>query len=162
MLTDDLSTAGYPTKVVVTLGQSDITAPVITGFLISSQVVVAGPQPTTVYFDVSFTEDLSGVFLLEVLLAGPSGGAQTLAGSGNADNGDVIIGTILNGTIRAGVVFPAFVPSGDWTISRIRLTDHAGNFIALYTQDLANLGYPTKITVTTQLQLQRRSQITSI
>ena len=40
-------------------------------------------------------------------------------------------GTILSGTLRAEIEFPAYVPSGDWTIARIRLRDYAGNFTIL-------------------------------
>jgi len=128
--------------------QSDTAAPTITAVQVSTTQVLAGPQSVDTHFDVSFTDDLSGAWLLEVLLEGPSGGAQTLNGSANSDlSGNLISGTTSNGTLRATLTFPAYVPNGDWTIARIRLRDRAGNFAILLTADLAARSFQTKITV---------------
>jgi len=133
--------------------QSDTTPPTITSVTASTTTVTAGPQSVDVYFDVGFTDDLSGAWLLDILLESPSGGASTLTAAANSDNhGDLISGTTLKGVLRAVVTFPAYVPTGNWTVARIRLRDHAGNMAILITNDIAARGFPQKITVMTGTQ----------
>jgi hypothetical protein len=130
--------------------QSDTTPPTIVSVSFSTTTVVTGPQPVNVNCDIAFTEDLSGAWLLGILLGSPLGQEGiTGGGAANSDNrGDLISGTTLKGVLRAVITFPAYAQTGVWTIDRISLSDHADNQTILFATDLAKLGFPTRITVT--------------
>jgi hypothetical protein len=100
--------------------------------------------------EVSFTDDLSGVRIVQVWFDHPSRDGVRLATGSGADPGWLVAGTNKSGTFRFTIDFPAFAATGDWVMSRLRATDYASNMINLSEQDIVQRGYPTKVTVTSQ------------
>jgi hypothetical protein len=122
--------------------QADTSPPQLTsfGFVPTSIDTTAGPVNLTVNFTV--TDDLSGVTDVAVFFFSPSGGQSV----GNS----ISFPATTNGTGSLTLTFPQFAEAGTWIASHIALYDAVGNPLNLYPVDIAALGFPTELVVTTE------------
>jgi hypothetical protein len=90
----------------------------------------------TVSFSV--TDDLSGGVYVEAAFVDPSGALYRSASK---------LASTLSATDSLKVSFPRFTRSGVWTLSRVFISDKAGNTLSLGTSDLSRRGFPTRLEV---------------
>jgi hypothetical protein len=124
---------------------SDTQPPHLTNitFAPMSVDVTSGPQAVSVTAVV--TDDLSGTATVSVQFVSPSGKQLEPLNSVSLTRS---AGTSLNGAYGGTVVIPRFSEAGVWKLRVTLLQDVAGNFTSLSAANLASLGLPTDLTVT--------------
>lgn len=141
--TSDLMALGFPTTLQVT-SQQDTTPPVLPAFSFSPAAVDTTTSSATVMGTAQITDDLSGVSGAFARFTSPSGN------QGGQCSLNLISGTNLNGTYQCSITIPAYAEGGAWTVSYVFLVDNVGNYKDYSTSDLAGLGFPTTLQVTSQ------------
>ena len=96
-----------------------------------------GTAEVTLSFSVS--DDVSGVTYFEATFLEPSGGFHQSA--------SIKFAPTLAATNSVKITFPRFSNSGTWTLSRVLLSDAAGNTLLLDTDGLNGRGMPTRLEV---------------
>lgn len=119
--TAELATAGLPHDFDQT-GIGDNDGPALVSFDVSPSSIDTSAAAADVDFDLSATDDLSGIdpAASHVLVQAPGGGATFEAPL------SLISGTALDGSYHATITVPQFAPQGTWTIELL-LVDGAGN-----------------------------------
>jgi hypothetical protein len=131
--------SGFPTDLVV-VGLEDVTPPTLTAFSLTPTTIdtSAGPAVVTAHF--SFTDNLSGVTLVETFLTSPLGTQSHFAIA-------PVSPPAISGSITADTEFPQFSETGTWTVASVILWDAVGNRRTYETADLSQLGFPTELVV---------------
>ena len=136
----ELSELGFQSILTVTSSEeTDVTPPVLTGFSISPTLVELPGDPV-ISFEVSASDDLSGIDGITVKFSPPGGGSKT----------ERIRGINSISTTQSGAVDLGNNPAeGIWTAS-VTISDNEGNEINLSNADLENLGFPSSFEVVSQ------------
>jgi hypothetical protein len=124
----------------------DTTAPVLTGFNVGPPTIDTTTSSQDVTCSMTMTDDLSGVAFMTCQLAPPAGVVEKIppyciAFAPNS-------GTPRNGVWSCVITLPRYSPSGVWTIRQALAKDTVGNAIVYTASQLAALGYPSSLTVT--------------
>jgi hypothetical protein len=125
----------------------DTTAPVLTGFNVGPSSIDTTSSSQTVTCSMTLTDDLSGVGAFSCELAPPATSNEkfilpyctALAPSS---------GTPRNGVWSCTITLPRYSHSGVWTVRQAFAQDAVGNPIVYTASQLAALGYPSSLTVT--------------
>ena len=122
--------------------ESDTNGPVLISFTLSPPSIDTRAGAQSIFFGVHATDDLSGVRQADIFLRKPSG-SETFAA----------VLALTSGDARDGVwtglkTFQPFDESGIWTISQLEIADTAGNYTIFHATDLAALGFPSTLSVT--------------
>ena len=120
--------------VITPLMSQDNSAPELTSFEVSPQIVDITNGPIEVTVTVGATDDVSGVKNMFPLYILPNGNPIGTSSS-------LISGTNLDGVWEASYTIPQYTQTGTGTISSITLNDNVGNQLILLYQDLIDLGY---------------------
>lgn len=138
---EDLETLGNSSQVVVNNAASDSQAPSISAFnLVESELTIeTGKEMLT--FDLTVTDDISGMSVVEVTLRSPSG--QTISAG---LYGSSLGGLVHNLSLRS-VEFGEFSEAGIWSIYNVSVGDVAGNTKAYWPEDLNVLTDSTQIVI---------------
>ncbi|MFI5175806.1 MAG: Ig-like domain-containing protein, partial [Terriglobia bacterium] len=138
-----LNGLGFPVFVDVT-GTPDTTPPVLTAMNFNPAAINTGAGSATVSVNFSAIDDRSGITSFGVGFKSPSG--QQIVSN------FVEVLPRLSWSSSVTLTFPQFSENGVWKIDRVVLRDMVGNgdTAPLLEQYLANLGFPTQITVTGQ------------
>jgi hypothetical protein len=139
MGTADLAAAGFPTALTVS-SSVDATPPNLTAFSFAPAAIDTTAGPANVAVNFSATDDLSGVSSFEVDFVSPSGGST--------QHSVVNLNPAVSVTGSGTLTFPRFSEAGTWTVSVVYVGDAAGNTSILGPTILAQLGFATNLTVT--------------
>jgi hypothetical protein len=120
-------------------GAEDTTPPVLKGFTISPAVIDTSAGPAEVILGFAVTDDASGVSYLEATFTDPSGALPKSTSFKFAPT--------LSGSPAAKLIFPRFSAPGVWVLSKVFLSDAAGNTLLLDTDAVEGLGFPTRLEV---------------
>jgi len=132
---DDLVALGYDLDFeIIDFNESDVTAPELTSFSISPQIVDITDGPGQITVTIGATEDLSGIDYIKPFMDLPNGDFS----NGNASQ---ISGTNLNGVWEKNFTIPQFTVPGTGVISQLKLVDEVDNQLVLFFDDLVSLGY---------------------
>lgn len=138
--TSELRDAGFPVEVQVSNAGSDAAAPALTGLTILTPEVYPAAGGARMRFELSVTDNLSGLASARLDLTGPSGTVVTAALTlPTADT---------SATIQLETaVLSTYLEQGQWQVQGLLLTDAAGNSVQLADQ-LQPRGYPRTLQVT--------------
>jgi len=125
----------------------DTQPPVLTSFTFSPTSVDTTTTSATVTMTAQVTDNLSGVAAVDADFISPSGGEAASCGM------SLISGTNLNGTYQCTVGIPAYSEAGTWTVFYVYVADNVNNNHTYHTSDLAALGFPTQLQVTSNQDL---------
>ncbi len=135
-----LEDSGYSTAIEVSNNNSDTTPPQLDDFSINSVEIYPGAGNASMSFDVSLSDNSSGVSSARIDVVSPSGtvlsAAATLADAAN----QVIL------TLDTDVL-SEYTEAGAWMVYSLIVVDHAGNSIQLVDR-LWQLGYNIHLNVT--------------
>jgi len=124
---------------------SDTQPPHLTNIAFAPTSVDVTSTAQAVSITATVTDDLSGTSLVTVQFVSPSGLQFAPLNSAPMTRAS---GTPLNGFYGGTVIFPQFSEAGIWKLRVTQLRDTAGNTTTLSASDLAGLGLPTNLTVT--------------
>jgi hypothetical protein len=133
----------FPTTVLAQ--ETDTTPPQLVDFSFSPTSIdlSAGLQDVTATFQV--TDDLSGAEFPQVNFSSPPAQQfQSIAGQ-------LVAGDPLDGTFVGTVSFPQLSENGTWTVAGVSFHDLVGNFTTLDPAALQARGFPTELTVSSDL-----------
>jgi len=122
---------------------SDTQPPALTNLTLSPASVDVTSSPQTVTFQVTATENLSGLSYAYVYLFSPSR-AQWVAAAGAFPWAGP---PLLNGTVSIPAVIPRYSEPGLWTVGYLYIYDRVNNPAIYSGATLQALGYPTTVTV---------------
>ncbi|MDH5324873.1 MAG: Ig-like domain-containing protein [Gammaproteobacteria bacterium] len=138
---EDLLALNYPASITVTNVNADVVAPTLNAFAILTPNVDVTPGDAVAQVQLNVSDNVSGLQLLSVTIRSPSGKNYRWAQETRADqlpNLDITLSTN---------IFPVHSETGIWTVSELKLADHAKNEQVWNTLDLQSQGFPTDITV---------------
>jgi hypothetical protein len=126
----------------IPLAAQDTTPPVLTAFDFTPRTIDTTSGQAKVTATLTATDDLSGVRYVYVQFRSPSG-TQTQLGAGltACEPGNVPC------TISVDAYFPQFGELGVWTVDKVYVDDAVLNWTAYPTAELAEMGFPTELTV---------------
>ena len=129
---------------------ADVTPPVLVALTLPVQVST-GPAGAAVTVSARITDDLSGVAASDAQTACPAGSTPwptqvSLRSPSGAEYASVFDPRGAD-AYESIVQLPRFAPPGTWTVSRLSLTDCAGNTSDLTGFNLAVAGFPSTFTV---------------
>lgn len=138
----ELSSFGFPTEIELTRSNPDLNPPALQSFSLSPVSINTGSGPRTVTTTARITDDIAGFRDGRVWIDSPSG-QQFVT---------VIIGFRISGDARDGIyevnlVFPQNCETGVWRVRSVTLFDVETHFKTYNTADLAALGFPTEVRV---------------
>jgi len=139
--TTELAAAGFPTDVNVINTSSDSSGPTLNNFTVLTPNVNAVSGTEVISFQVDASDDIAGIYAIDITLTTPSGVVIEAAGRYSA-NSPLTLNTQIDTPTLSH-----FAEQGSWTISSLLLTDGAGN-TSQYAGSLASLGYATSVAVT--------------
>ena len=119
----------------------DSTPPVLVSFDFSPKTVDVRYSSQTVIFTLRCTDDLSGVWYGYVSVLDSSSSYFS------SFSASLVSGTYLDGVWQGGLTIPQGAQPGTWTVNAA-VVDNAHLQTIYQTQDLANLGFPATIQVT--------------
>jgi hypothetical protein len=122
------------------VGQGDVTPPTLTAFSFTPTTINTSTGPADVVVSFSATDDLSGVFGVQVDFQSPSG-LQLVVVHPN------FLPPALSVSATAHATFPQFSETGTWTVLRADPTDAVNNGRGYSATALAQLGFPTQLVV---------------
>jgi hypothetical protein len=122
---------------------SDTQPPALTNLTMGTSSVDVTLGAKTVTFQVSASEDLSGLTQATVNLVSPSG-AQFVTSYGYWSFSGP---PVLSGTATVPVVIPRYAEPGTWIVNSLIIYDRVNNRAIYSTTTLRGLGYPTTLTV---------------
>ena len=117
---------------------SDVTAPTLMALSFEPTSIDTSSGPATVDVSLAATDDLSGLYTVQVGFSNPSG-SYNAGGSGSLSG--------LNDATTFTVTFPRFSEAGIWTLNFVFLVDQAQNSRTITTSELVAMGYPTELVV---------------
>ena len=120
-------------------GGDDTTPPELKSLQFSPATIDTSRGTAAVTLSFSATDDASGVNYFEATFLDPSGGAHHSA--------SLKFAPTVASTNSVTITFPRFSDSGTWTLSRVFLSDAAGNTLLLDTDGLNGRGMPTRLEV---------------
>ena len=125
----------------------DTTPPALQSFSFTPTAIDtdAGAQSVTVTAHI--TDDLSGFSSGQVCFTSPSGNQEQCTGW-NLFSGSLTSGNADDGMYQVSVSFPQYGEAGNWNVAFVSVRDAVGNVQVYRTSDLAALGFPTALTVT--------------
>ena len=130
--------------------EADVTPPVLAALTLPVQVST-GPSGAAVTVSARITDDLSGVAASDAQTACPAGSPPWPTQVSLRSPSDAVYASVFDprgGDAYESIVqLPRFAPPGMWTVSRLSLTDCAGNTSDLTGFDLAVAGFPSTFTV---------------
>jgi hypothetical protein len=136
-----------PSTVKVDRGPAAPREPRLVGFDFSPKQVNTSSAPANITLSFHITDNLSG--------SSGYASATFLSPSGNvAWNGyasALVSGTPLDGVYQGTLSLPAFSEAGTWTVTGVAIYDKAGNQALYSTAQLQTLGFPTTLTVVSQV-----------
>lgn len=118
----------------------DTASPSLTALRFAPGAIDADVSPATVKVDYTAADNLSGVRSFEVVFTSPSGSARQ-SGSAVFSPAAVVSNTV-------DVRFPQSSEHGRWVLSAVFLSDAAGNTLAVDSDGISGLGFPTALEVT--------------
>ncbi|MBP7149365.1 MAG: hypothetical protein KBD01_17680 [Acidobacteria bacterium] len=133
---------GFPTSLIVT-SDPDITPPQLGAFDFNPKSVNVTSAPATVTCSMPVTDNKSGVDAAVCYFSSPSG-KQAAACVASAPSS----GTRTAGTFSCGATVPRYAEQGTWVVSMVQLIDMINNYSFYQTSDLASMGRPTNLVVT--------------
>jgi len=136
---DDLSGLGFPNKISVT-SNTDSKAPELTNLTITPQTVDVRNNSEQFTVTVSATDDSSGLQKVWLYLESPNGTAYV--GSMPPFDGS------LSNTTTWSPSIGMWSEPGDWYLKYFWIYDVTGNIKKYSKDDLSGLGFPNKISVT--------------
>lgn len=148
--TPTLDAAGFPTTLNVT-SDSDTTPPTLVKLTIDPAAIDTSDGLRTVTVTMEITDDVSGVDFSALPPGYWALGIYPSAGNFIRICSNPVLqdgGTPLNGTWISECSFPQFSQAGTWTLSGPTLPDAAGNLVTLQPADLASMGFPTGVALT--------------
>jgi hypothetical protein len=120
--------------------QTDTTPPQLVSLTLSPATVNVTTSDAPVTATVQVTDDLSGIYAIQVAASSPSGKQFVFASFGPPN-------VALTVTTPITLVIPRFSEPGTWTIANVGLVDRAVNQSNLSSSFLAAAGFPTTFTV---------------
>jgi PKD repeat protein len=145
-MTTDLANLGFPTALFVLSEPADTIAPELQdlSFTPTTVNVSGGAQSVTVTLHI--TDSPAGFSYGMVHFRSPSGGQYHLTPFYPSSH--LVGGSVYDGTYQVSVEIPQFSEAGTWRVGYVYLQDSADNKLQLMTADLATLGFPTELRVT--------------
>lgn len=144
--TDENGASGADSVAVeVTQVRSDTMPPELVSAAVAPDTLDVRDSPDTVTVTAEVTDDLSGVDLVSAQFQSPSG--DQLVGFFALPR---ISGDEFSGTYEGEAEFPENAEAGTWELLRLRMTDNAGNFETLSTQQLRDRGGDAEVEVVSQ------------
>jgi hypothetical protein len=137
----NLTAKDFPVNLTVT-SNADIATPVLTSLAITPSVDTSAAS-ATVTMTATVTDDLSGVWQLDVMFASPSG-TQEQECVIYAPDGM----TPLSLTGSCSVEIPRYSEAGKWQVEWLFISDFAGNYIVPEAAGLVDMGFEPYFTVT--------------
>jgi hypothetical protein len=123
---------------------TDVTPPTLTAFSLSPTSVNTSDALAQVNATFTVTDNNSGVTLIKVYFINPSG-TVAISAFGSFPPAATQSGSLV-------LSFPQYSESGTWSVEFIEVDDAAGNSLFLTAQDVAALGFPTAVTVSSSAQ----------
>ncbi|HEY6391021.1 MAG TPA: Ig-like domain repeat protein [Bryobacteraceae bacterium] len=123
----------------VSFAEDDTTPPELKALRISPAEIQTSAGPAEVTLNFTITDDASGANYFEAVFTDPSGGERRSA-SGKFNPTRSL-------TESAKITFPRFSNGGEWELSRVFISDAAGNTLSLDTDALRRGGFPTQLQV---------------
>jgi hypothetical protein len=139
-LAHSLAELGFPSLLEVTSNE-DNQPPTLVDFDFNPKSVDVTAGSATVTCEMTLADPLSGVASSECFFFSPPGSFYRSC-LGSLDTGD-----LRNGTHNCDVVIPQYSREGTWSVF-VSVTDEARNGRAYTETDLANLGFPSQLDVT--------------
>lgn len=119
---------------------SDTMPPQLVNMTFSPTTIDVTSGPQSVAFQITATDNLSGLRGASVSLRSPSG-IQSTSGGGTLQ------GNPLSGTFVFNVTVPQYAEAGTWEIYAIGVSDAVSNSRVIPQQTLLDLGYPIHVQV---------------
>jgi len=148
-----LQALGLPTELEVISVLSDTLPPELINFVFSPLLIDTSTSFQQVTVTMRIVDDLAGTdfspdtptnsFFFGVGFRSPSGGQFRSA----AFSFNLIQGDALDGVWEISVFFPQFSEAGTWRVTNVIVKDATRNITSLVTDDLAVLGFPTRLVV---------------
>jgi hypothetical protein len=133
-----------PATVTVVNPGSDISAPTLSALTLSSPTVVPGQALT---ITATIADDLSGVASLGGTCSTGSSSLQLQSQSVSTQQSFTSFTRVTGDTYRWIWTPGTYAASGLWSITRIELSDCAGNRVSIRTDELQARGMPATVTV---------------
>ncbi|HEX4491802.1 MAG TPA: fibronectin type III domain-containing protein, partial [Acidimicrobiia bacterium] len=138
----DFVNAGFPASFT---NRSDVNAPVLTLFSMSTTAVDTVTGPATITVTARITDDASGFSSGDFPFDSPSGNSDADA---YFSSGNRISGTNVDGTYRTTMTIAQGSESGTWSMSSGSVQDQASNSRSYSYSDFVNAGFPASFTNT--------------
>ena len=120
-------------------GADDTTPPELKSLAFTPASITTSARPAEVTINFTATDDASGAAYFELTFVDPSATVRQSASAKFAPT--------LSGTHSVRITFPRFSVPGAWTLSKVFLSDAAGNTSILGADDLSSRGFPTRLEV---------------
>ncbi len=127
----------------------DTTPPELVEFSFTPTTVDVSSAPQMVACILRITDDLSGFKYGIWRFTSPSGEYHTLPSIGWV----ILSGDARDGVYRATLTVPAFSEAGLWYIPELEIRDAVGNRRYFTETDLIGLGFPTKLEITSVIEI---------
>lgn len=114
----------------------DTQAPVFTNLNFSPISIDTSAGPAIVNFDVSYTDNLSGIDRVNACASSVDYPTFPHVCDGGSD---IISGNSINGTVRFGLTFPQYTAPGNWNIYTLNMVDKSGNLLNPVFMDYSSL-----------------------
>jgi hypothetical protein len=141
METGAMAAAGFDHLLNV-ISNEDTEAPVLEAVTFTPDAVDVSSSGQTVTARVKTHDNLSGILIVDVYLSSPSGNTSdittTFSLDTNAEEEGIWVGTFQ---------FPQYIENGEW-MAHLRIADNVGNRNSMNPAELAEAGFPNKVTVT--------------
>ncbi len=137
----ELRSAGFPRAIYVT-GLEDTAAPELTALGFNPAAVDVRSAADSVLFELAAVDSVSGVASALVFMTSPSGGRRLAGDPCTPGETDATAGTW-----SCRIPVPRFVEDGAWHVG-VELADHRGNTHVYDAAELARLGFPGTVGVT--------------
>jgi Bacterial Ig-like domain (group 2)/Bacterial Ig domain len=120
---------------------TDTLPPTLINLVLSKDTLTVGNQPDTVLVTMRLTEDITGIRLVAAQFL--STATSQIVGWTELER---VQGDYYEGVFSGPLVFGQNAATGQWDL-RVTATDHAGNLMAFFWTELANLGLPAGVVV---------------
>ena len=138
---DELNVLTDSTQIIINNASSDTQAAEISAFNIIENEITIETGLEMVTFDLTVTDDISGIDYVHVSLRSPSGlliGATSYGQS---------LGGLTHTLSMESHAFGEFSEEGTWSIDSVSIYDMAGNYNSYSLMKLETLGFDTSVTV---------------
>lgn len=129
-----------PEHLSVTASPSDTTAPTLADFELAPSSIDVATQSATVSATVYATDDLSGFASGCVSFVSPNGQQYRT-------------GCFSPYQPTTNIFFPQYSQAGNWSLYYLYVYDYVGNYRYYYAADLAGLGFPSSIQISSGLSV---------